>query len=344
MTRKRAGIFEIANEQHPDHDRYDDYLRDLSELAIESGRLFTFTLSFSKNDPYFGQRRLQLCSDVVAAGGRMVGQVHSREFLSVLGFKVNLPFDRLPGWQAFRAQSLDAQRAGLLDPEYRARLVREATEGQYQNGTGAEFRPPDYDAMRIYDAADGRPCRTVAEVARETDTNPVDVIIDYSLDTDFDGLFAQVLANEDSDTVLGALKDPHTVIAVSDTGAHVTQIMDSSNPTYVLSHWVRRREQLTWEQGVRMLSADPAAVWGLNDRGLVREGYTADLVVFDPETVAPALPSVDHDFPAGAARLKQQAVGIHATVVNGEVILRDGEHTGALPGRLIRHHPDTTKS
>jgi N-acyl-D-aspartate/D-glutamate deacylase len=342
MTRKNAGIFEIANEQHPDHDRYDDYLRDLSELAIESGRLFTFTLSFAKNDPYFGQRRLELCSDVVAAGGRMVGQVHSREFLSVLGFKVNLPFDRLPGWRTFRAQPLDAQRAGLLDPEYRARLVREATEGPYQSGTGAEARPPDYDVMRIYDAADGRPCRTVAEVARENDMNPVDVIIDYSLRTNFDGLFAQMLTNEDPGTVLNALKDPNTVIAVSDTGAHVTQIIDSSNPTYVLGHWVRGREQLTWEQGVRMLSADPAAVWGLDDRGFVREGYTADLVVFDPETIAPALPTVDQDLPGGGTRLKQRAVGVHATVVNGEVTLRDGEHTGALPGRLIRHRPDKT--
>jgi N-acyl-D-aspartate/D-glutamate deacylase len=191
--------------------------------------------------------------------------------------------------------------------------------------------------MRIYDAADGRTCRTVAEVAQQNHTSPVEVMIDYSLRTDFDGLFAQMLTNEDPGMVLNALKDPNTVIAVSDTGAHVTQIIDSSNPTYVLSHWVRRRQELTWEQGVRMLSADPAAVWGLHDRGLVREGYMADLVVFDPETVAPALPSVAQDFPGGATRLKQQAVGIHATVVNGEVILRDGEPTGALPGRLIRH-------
>jgi N-acyl-D-aspartate/D-glutamate deacylase len=196
--------------------------------------------------------------------------------------------------------------------------------------------------MRIYDAADGRPCRTVAEVARENNTNPIDVIINYSLSTDFDGLFAQTLTNEDPDIVLNALKDPNTVIAVSDTGAHVTQIIDSSNPTYVLSHWVRRREELTWEQGVRMLSADPAAVWGLDDRGLVREGYMADLVIFDPETVAPALPTADQDFPGGATRLKQQAVGVHSTVVNGKVLLRDGEHTGALPGRLIRHNSRET--
>jgi N-acyl-D-aspartate/D-glutamate deacylase len=194
--------------------------------------------------------------------------------------------------------------------------------------------------MRIYDVADGRPCRTVAEVARENNANPVDIILDYSLNTDFDGLFAQMLTNEDPDIVLSALKDPHTVIAVSDTGAHVTQIIDSSNPTYMLSHWVRRREELTWEQGVRMLSADPAAVWGLGNRGIVREGYVADLVVFDPETVAPALPTVAHDFPASATRLKQRAVGVHTTVVNGEVILQDGEHTGALPGRLIRHNTD----
>ena len=122
----------------------------------------------------------------------------------------------------------------------------------------------------------------------------------------------------------------------SDSGAHVSQIMDSSIPTHVLSHWVRERQALGLEEAVRMLSFEPASAWGFADRGMVREGFAADLVVFDPERVAPDLPEIDTDLPGGAQRLKQGATGIRATVVNGEPLLRDGEHTGALPGRLLR--------
>ena len=85
-----------------------------------------------------------------------------------------------------------------------------------------------------------------------------------------------------------------------------------------------------------MLSFEPATLWGFSDRGLIREGMAADLLVFDPETIAPEMPEVTHDLPAGARRLVQKARGIAATVVNGEVVLRDGKPTGALPGRLLR--------
>jgi len=103
-----------------------------------------------------------------------------------------------------------------------------------------------------------------------------------------------------------------------------------------LSHWVRRRQVFSLEQAVRMLTLVPATLWGFADRGLVRDGFAADLVVFDPDTIAPEMPEVAHDLPAGARRLVQRARGIAATVVNGEILLRDGKHTGALPGRLLR--------
>ena len=122
----------------------------------------------------------------------------------------------------------------------------------------------------------------------------------------------------------------------SDSGAHVSQIMDSSLQTHLLAHWVREKGALTLEQAVKMLSYDTATHWGFHDRGLVREGMAADLVVFDPKTVAPRMPEVVSDLPAGAKRLKQTAEGIRATVVNGQVLLRDNVHTGALPGRLLR--------
>jgi N-acyl-D-aspartate/D-glutamate deacylase len=99
---------------------------------------------------------------------------------------------------------------------------------------------------------------------------------------------------------------------------------------------VRDKQALTLEEAVRMLSFDNATHWGFADRGLIREGFAADLVVFDPDTVGPDMPDVVNDLPAGARRLVQRARGFAATIVNGEVVLRDGKHTGALPGQLLR--------
>ena len=112
--------------------------------------------------------------------------------------------------------------------------------------------------------------------------------------------------------------------------------MDSSIPTYFLAHWVRDREVFTWEQAISMLTYRPAQVFGFPDRGLLQEGSVADLVVFDPERVAPCLPHAAADLPAGGTRLVQEAEGISATVVAGCTLLRDGSFTDARLGRLLR--------
>ena len=112
--------------------------------------------------------------------------------------------------------------------------------------------------------------------------------------------------------------------------------MNASLPTHLLSVWVRKWQVFTLEQAVRMLTLVPSTVWGFADRGLLREGFVADLNVIDPETVTAHLPRVERDLPGGAARLTQRASGFLATVVGGQVLLEDGEHTGALPGSLVR--------
>ena len=165
---------------------------------------------------------------------------------------------------------------------------------------------------------------------------PVDAMIDLSLDAELDQYFVQPFANQDPTAVLELMRHPRTVVGVSDTGAHVTQLIDSSIPTHLLSHWVRDRQELTWEEAIRMLTFDPGRLWGSHDRGLLAEGFAADIVVFDPDLVAPGLPEAAHDLPSGALRLKQHAVGMNYVVVNGELLLDHGAHTGAHPGRLLR--------
>jgi N-acyl-D-aspartate/D-glutamate deacylase len=173
-------------------------------------------------------------------------------------------------------------------------------------------------------------------VARERGIDPVEVVIDLSLKHDLKLLFMQPLSKPDWERIAENLTHPQTVVTFSDSGAHVSEICDASLQTFFLSYWVRERQLLTLEQAIRKMTYDIANVWGLHDRGLLRRGLVADVMVFDPKTIAPAAPEVWRDLPAGAARLVQKAKGLLCTVVNGQVLLREGEHTGALPGTVLR--------
>jgi len=278
---------------------------------------------------------LALLDETAAAGGRMFGQVHSRSLSALLSFRTQLPFDRLPVWKELRALPLAEQRSRLRQPDVRRRLVEASAQRENRQAVGTEARPADYDWLLVFDSVEG-PHRTIAEVARERGQHPAETLIDLALEKDLQRFFMQPLANEDQDYALELMRHPRTVTTFSDSGAHVSQLMDSSLQTHLLSHWVRKKQAFTLEQAVRMLTLVPATLWGFADRGLIREGMAADLVVFDPDTVGAAMPEVADDLPAGARRLVQRSRGIAATVVNGAVLLREGKHTGALPGTLLR--------
>jgi N-acyl-D-aspartate/D-glutamate deacylase len=307
----------------------------LRDLAVESGRPVTFGVFSRSTAPDVWRKYLALLDETAALGGRMFAQVHSRWLSTLLSFKTQLPFDVLPVWQDLRARPLDEQRRALRDPALRRRLVEAADTPSGRRAIGTEARDADYDWILVFDTVEG-PHRTVAAVARERGQHPAETMIDLALARDLDLFFLQPVANEDQDFALELMRHPRTVTTFSDSGAHVSQLMDSSLQTHVLSHWVRARGAFTLEQAVRMVTFVPATLWGFADRGLIREGLAADLVVFDPDTIAAEMPEVVDDLPAGARRLIQRARGVAATVVNGEVLLRDGKHTGALPGRLLR--------
>ena len=334
-----AGLFELAGEavgrELSDPVAFRDYHVRLRDLAVETGRPVTWG-NFSRLEaPDVWRRYLDLLDETAAAGGRMFAQVHSRGLNVVLSFKTQLPFDHLPAWKPFRALALAEQRQRLRDPETRRRLIAGAHERPERRALGTEARPFPYEWIFLYDTVAG-PHRTVAEIARERGVDPAEAMIDLALEKDLDRFFVHPVANEDQDTVLEMMRHPRAVVTFSDSGAHVSQIVDSSLQTHLLSHWVRAKQAFTLEQAVRMLTLVPATYWGFADRGLVREGFVADLIVFDPDTISPEMPEVVNDLPAGARRLVQRARGIAATIVNGEVLLRDGKHTGALPGQLLR--------
>ena len=329
----KAGVFQLAG------DISDPALqRQLAEIALAGGRPVHLACVHLAERPDAWRDGLAFLDSVSASGGHAVGQAHVRELQNVIGFRVGLPYDRLPAWGRFRARPLAEQRAALADPATRSALVHEAIHGPYvttQVVAEVQARLPDYENLRVLLSASGEN-PSVAELARQRGVTPPELVIDLSLETDFDQFFTQPFANQDQKAVEEILRHPRTVIAQSDSGAHVSQIMDSSIPTYFLAHWVREREVFTWEEAIAMLTARPAGAWGMGDRGLLREGHVADVVVFDPERIGPRLPAARADLPAGGTRLVQEADGIRATIVAGQVLLDSGAFTDARPGRLLR--------
>lgn len=333
-----AGILELAGEgvdRELGDPGLDEYHARLRALAVESGRPITFGVFSRRGVTDVWRKYLALLDSTAAAGGRMFGQVHSRSLSSLLSFRTQLPFDRLPVWKELRALPLEEQMRRLRDPETRRKLVAASGERDSRKPVGTEARPADYDWLFVFDSVKG-PHRSVAEVAKERGQHPAETMIDLALEKNLELFFLQPIANEDQDFALELMRHPRTVTTFSDSGAHVSQLMDSSLQTHLLAHWVREKQAFTLEEAVRMLTLVPATLWGFSDRGLVREGMAADLIVFDPATVGAQMPEVVDDLPSGARRLVQRSNGFAATVVNGQTLLRDGKPTGALPGQLLR--------
>ena len=273
MGEMNAGIFELAGEgvdRAPGDPGLRDYHVRLRDLAVETGRPITFGVFSRRGVPDVWRAYLALLDETAAAGGRMFAQVHTRSLSALLSFRTQLPFDRLPAWRELRALPLDEQRRRLRDPAVRRRLVDASGERDGRRPVGTEARPADYDWLLVFDTVEG-PHRTVAEVARERGQHPAETMIDLALARDLDLFFLQPIANEDQDYALELMRHPRAVTTFSDSGAHVSQLMDSSLQTHLLSHWVRRTQAFTLEQAVRMLTLVPATLWGFSDRGLVRD-------------------------------------------------------------------------
>ena len=342
LAKRNQGIFQIGPDMSGG-EAHQKFLKRLQKVALDSGRPIMFgTLSTQQGiDPYPWQEQVRYIDETVAAGGRMYGQTTTRPIIALFSLKSYLPFDNLPAWQALRDLPIDEQRKRFADPEIRSALVAaEATmkprDGEFQGGGAATTDPkkPDYSNLFALHGVDWDD-PTVEELSKKTGQHPVEVMLDLMVN-DVDQLFVQPLVNETPADVLGMLQHPRTLATFSDSGAHVCQEMGSSLQTHLLNYWVRQKQAFSLEQAVRMLTFDNASAFEFNDRGLLRPGYRADVVVFDADTISPCLPTVETDLPGGARRLVQKADGIAATVVNGAVTFRHGASTGVYPGQLIR--------
>ncbi len=342
MAALDAGIFQVG----PDigsGPRHRAFLKRLRQLALQFKRPIMFGVLATKqgDDPLGWNYQTKYIDDTVTAGGRMFGQGTTKSINAIFSLKSYLPFDVLPAWREVRALPLDEQKRRLADPAVRRELIAaeakmKPRDNVVQGGGAATTDPrkPDYAnlfAMKGVDWDDP----TVAELAQARGQHPVEVMIDLSLAND-DQVYIQPIVNESPDDVLGILKHPRTLATFSDSGAHVCQEMGSSLQTHLLSYWVRKRGAFTLEQAVKKLTHDNAQAWELTGRGLVREGYQADLVLFEENGIRPCLPTVEKDLPGGARRLVQKAEGIKATLINGAVAFEDGEATGTYAGTVLK--------
>ena len=336
MGKLGLGIFEGADADMsaPDPEVRANGLGRMAALAATTGVPMTFGLIATRGAGYL----IDFLDDAAAQGARMIAQTHCRGISVLLSLKTRLPFDLIPTWSDLRALPVSEQLRILGDPDLGRPYVDAAVNADYAayTGVGAQARPPDFEGIRVYQHG-LPPNPSVADVARERGVHPAEAMIDLCVGSGGDQLFIQPsLYPQDETVLLRAMRHPRAVMTFSDSGAHLSQIADSSIHTHLLGHWVRDRQEFTLEEAVRMITLAPAMAWGLSDRGLLREGMAADITIFDPDTVAPAVPALVDDLPAGGRRLEQRSVGFLGTVVGGEVTIDRGEATGATPGRLLR--------
>lgn len=327
----KGAMFEISHEyvgEEPAAKK--DYNDWMTQITRDAGATLTFGILGG-----VWQEQLVMLEEAAAQGAKMTGQTHCRGVTNLASFLTSLPFDHLPAWREVRSRPLAAQAAALRDPSTRQRMVDEVKAGVSARFGGLHSAPVDCGGWLVYDRP-LPPYRSLDEIARARGVHPIEALIDEALAHELNLFFMVRLTSDDPETLLTMMRHPQTVMTFSDAGAHVSQIADASIQSALISYWHRQQQVFSLPEAVRMITQDLADVWGFTDRGLLREGYRADINIFDPATFGPCLPELAHDLPAGARRLVQKSTGMKNTIVGGQVFLENGEHTGALAGSLIR--------
>jgi N-acyl-D-aspartate/D-glutamate deacylase len=313
----------------------------MSRLSEATGRTVVYNnLLQSMRRPSEWKEQMALIDASTAKGIRAFPMCTPNRIVDHFTMRNCQEFRGLPTWHPILLASDEEKLRAYSDPEIRKKLHAEAVEFK------VDTPPPGicrtwWDYMEVQTAVlpknkvfEGK---TVGEIAKMQDKGIIDAFLDLVVEEHLDTEFLHGEINVDEAAMAKILTYPNAIIGLSDGGAHVQFQSGFGFSTRLLSEWVREKQAMSLEQAVRRLTFDSASIFGLYDRGLLRPGMAADITIFDPDTVRPLPLEVVHDFPTGAKRIKEPAQGIMATVVNGEVLLEDGKHTGALPGRVLRN-------
>lgn len=319
----------------------------ITRLSNETGRPVWFLLTDRPTDPARWRRLMAGVHKARAAGASVTAQVAGRPVGVILGHATSMnPFTFRPAYRELDKLPTAERWARLRDPAVRARILAEPPSERELDRQGQFIRfvatrwdrmfvmgdPPDYEPT---------PDKSVAAIAAREGKAPDAVAYDTLTEAADRFLFFPVVGyvHGDHEQIRELLLDPGTLLGLGDGGAHCGQIVDASLPSYMLSHWGRDRARgagLPLEQIVKMQTSETADFFGFHDRGRLAPGLRADVNLIDFSALRLHQPEIVHDLPAGGRRLVQRADGYRATLVAGTPIFEQGEHTGALPGRLLR--------
>ena len=337
MRSAGAGWLQIVSDFEDQEEEFGLFRR----LAEVSGRPVTLTLLQSDTRPDAWRDLLGQIETANRQGLRITGQVRSRPTSVLLGFELSQnPFMGRPNYRKIAHLPFAERMRHLRDPAFQSVLLAEAFEGGNRSQRVQRWDrmfplgdPPNYEPA---------PEDSVAAQAVREGRSPDSVAFDLLMRNDGKAILYLPVTNYAAgnlDAVQEMIAHPNTLLGLGDGGAHVGIMCDATATSYTLTHWTRDRGRgalfpVAW--AVKRLSHDNAAAIGLHDRGLIRVGMKADLNVIDYDRLALRAPAIVYDLPAGGKRLIQRTDGFDATIVSGTMVYRNGEPTGALPGRLVR--------
>ena len=304
---------------------------DISRLA---GCPVTFGLTQVDIAPQLHLQILDYVEEENALGADLHPQTTSKHIGVLLGLSARTPFDRAEGWAEMTDLPLEEKIVRMSNSETREMLIKTAEERleSLPLDWGKFYALPD-DPVRH----DLRPEESVAAKAEKRGVSIPEQWIDEALELEGKRLFIFPVLNQQMEAAAEMLTRPYVTLGLADAGAHSKQIMDASQPTFFLTHWIREKGMFSLEEGIRRMTSDTADLFGIQNRGRLRQGSFADINVIDFDGMSLEYPEIVNDFPGGAGRFIQRSTGYSKTIVNGEVFMQDGEHSGVLNGKMLRN-------
>jgi N-acyl-D-aspartate/D-glutamate deacylase len=331
LKRLQRGVIELALTKR--YAALADDEEDLLKFLLDAGDRPVTWLSLSNlvEKPGAVAEILDRVEPLIRRGG--IPQILTRPFVFDMNLRRPFMLTEMSTSKPLFDAAFEKQMEIYADPAFRTAFKEELKQGRKWSGAvrGTTVVSVVNPGLKQYQG------RTVGEIAEERGQDPNDVFFDLAVADNLQVKFVVPRANTDPVQLADMMRDPRTLIGLSDAGAHLDMLCECGYPTYLLGHWVREKHTFTLERAIQRITSEPADFFGFKDRGRLQAGAAADIVIFDEEKInSPLRPTPVKDLPAGGTRLYCKAEGISQVIVNGQVLYRDSRHTGVLPGKVLR--------